>query len=276
VDNDHPRVTVIIPCYNEAGLLPDAVESARSQTIGPPHVVVVDDGSTDDTANVVATLGVTYVARRNGGPAAARNTGLSYVKTDYVVFLDADDMLHPRHNESCLEALNTNPEAAYAYTQWEEFGAANERSGFRPFDADALLAQNYIHMSSLFHARALRDVNFDERLRSGMEDWDLYLSLLRRGRPGVLVDEPLLLYRVRHGRTHTLRTRPLKYHLICIYVTLKHRRLYGVRRTLKRLYEISALIWECIFWASPLKKVARRRAKASPPASPDGSTSTMR
>ena len=89
-------VSVIIPCYKQAGYLPEAIDSVLAQTYTPVEVIVVNDGSPDDTEQVAQRYGdrISYVARPNGGISAARNSGIAAAHGDYVKFLDADDLLH--------------------------------------------------------------------------------------------------------------------------------------------------------------------------------------
>lgn len=105
-DSSHkPGVSVVIPAYNYAHYLPFAIESALIQTYKPIEVIVVDDGSTDNTQQVVANYGkkVKYVYQQNAGLSAARNTGILSATYDYLVFLDADDVLEPVMIESAMD-----------------------------------------------------------------------------------------------------------------------------------------------------------------------------
>ena len=101
MSGERPLVSVVIPCFNQARFLGAAIASALAQTHTPVEVVVVDDGSTDDTAAVTARFpGVRYVRQENAGLSAARNTGLGKSRGAYLAFLDADDVLLPRAAES--------------------------------------------------------------------------------------------------------------------------------------------------------------------------------
>jgi glycosyltransferase involved in cell wall biosynthesis len=109
---DRPTVSVVIPCFNQARYLPVAVASVRAQRYAPSvECLVVDDGSTDDTAAVAARLGVAVVRQGNAGVSAARNAGLAATRSDYVVFLDADDELLPSAIGDEVEALRGDPDA---------------------------------------------------------------------------------------------------------------------------------------------------------------------
>src|SRR4051812_16000050 len=109
-------VTVVIPCYNQARFLGEAIESVLRQTHRAREVVVVDDGSTDGTAAVAARYpDVQLIRQPNRGLAAARNRGLAESRGAYLVFLDADDRLLPRALEVGLRCLMDHPLVAFAY-----------------------------------------------------------------------------------------------------------------------------------------------------------------
>src|SRR5687768_14974485 len=104
-------ISVVIPCYNRARFLPEAVETVLDQTYPNSEIVVVDDGSTDNTAEVVKGYPrVRYLRQHQQGPSAARNTGLRACRGQYVVFLDADDRLLPNHCEISLRAFDARPD----------------------------------------------------------------------------------------------------------------------------------------------------------------------
>jgi glycosyltransferase involved in cell wall biosynthesis len=115
-DQRSQLVSVIIPCYNQAHYLGEAIASVLGQTYTHYEIIVVDDGSTDDTARVAARhAGVRCLRKKNGGLAAARNTGLRASEGDYVIFLDADDRLLPAALEAEVRCLNSDPNCAMAY-----------------------------------------------------------------------------------------------------------------------------------------------------------------
>src|SRR5580698_3310993 len=89
------KISVVIPAYNAAHFLPRCLNSVFAQTLQPAEVIVVDDGSTDDSADVARKLGARVVSRLNGGLSAARNTGVHNSSSEWVALLDADDMWSP-------------------------------------------------------------------------------------------------------------------------------------------------------------------------------------
>ena len=107
-----PLVSVIVPAYNAARFLPHAVESIRRQDYLPLEIVIVDDGSTDDTAEVARDLGsdIRYVYQPNAGPAAARNRGLEQARRELIAFLDADDEWPPDKLRIQVGRLLAEPE----------------------------------------------------------------------------------------------------------------------------------------------------------------------
>ena len=111
---DAPLVSIIIPCYNQARYLVDAIKSALAQTHSPVQVVVVDDGSVDNTAEVASHYpNVCFVRQRNQGVAKARNTGFRHSSGEYVIFLDADDRLAQTAVQSHLRCFAEHPDAGF-------------------------------------------------------------------------------------------------------------------------------------------------------------------
>jgi glycosyltransferase involved in cell wall biosynthesis len=109
-------VSIIIPCYNGGRFLPEAIESALAQTHPKPHIIVVDDGSTDNSALIASRYsGLRVVHQANQGLSGARNTGLRECSTDYVLFLDSDDRLLPDACKIGTLCLNAHPECAFVY-----------------------------------------------------------------------------------------------------------------------------------------------------------------
>lgn len=117
-----PRVSVLIPTYNCARFLSDAIESVLAQTFQDFEIIVVDDGSTDDTAQVVARYPqVRYIYKEHSGISASRNAAVSAACGEVVAFLDADDMFTPEKLEKQLAYLDENPDCQLIFTKAENF-----------------------------------------------------------------------------------------------------------------------------------------------------------
>jgi len=181
-------VSVIIPCYNQAQFLNEAIESVLAQTYPHFEIVVVDDGSSDNTAEVAARYpGVRYLRQENAGLAAARNSGLRHSSGSYLVFLDADDRLLPNAVETNLNCLNAHPESAFAAGLCDFI--AHDGSPFpdarQPLvEKDhylELLRDNYIWMSGvvLYRRAALEYVRGFDRAVCPVADYDLYMRITR-------------------------------------------------------------------------------------------------
>jgi glycosyltransferase involved in cell wall biosynthesis len=180
-------VSVIIPCFNQAQFLPDAIESVQAQTYAGHEIVVVDDGSPDNTAEVVSRYpAVRYLRQRNRGLAGARNTGIQCSRGSYLVFLDADDRLLPTHLERSLEGFQRRPDAAIVCGDYRLFGIDEawhvHRCDPTPDHYGTLLWTNFIGPphAAMFRREVVYEVGmFREELRA-CEDLDLYLRIARR------------------------------------------------------------------------------------------------
>jgi glycosyltransferase involved in cell wall biosynthesis len=201
-------VSVVIPAFNAAETVAETIESALAQTREPLEVLVVDDGSTDATAEIAERFGPPVVCLRtpNSGVSRARNSGIERAAGDYVAFLDADDLWRPEKLERQLDALATRERAEVSTTARIRVDAnlnEIERTGVSAFEdpCETLLLESMAlgPVSSIVARRELlREVGgFDARF-SQSADWDLMLRLsLRTGLAPV--DEPLVLYRTTPG-----------------------------------------------------------------------------
>ena len=180
-----PSVSVVIPTFERRRSVIEAVWSALAQTRGDLEVIVVDDGSTDGTAAAVGAIDgrVKVVRRPNGGPAAARNTGIRQARAPILAFLDSDDRWHPRHLEEMLGLLDSHPAAVLACTGGATHGDDSlKRPGGLTHAAPAVLLGGLLYTSAVGVKReAIEAVGgFDERLRV-TEDSDLWCRLSLEG-----------------------------------------------------------------------------------------------
>jgi glycosyltransferase involved in cell wall biosynthesis len=114
-----PLVSVIIPCYKQAHFLPQTIESVLSQTYSPIEILVVDDGSPDNVAEVVQRYPqVQYIHQQNAGVSAARNNGIKHSKGEFLQFIDSDDLLLPTKIEKSIATFNADPELGVVYTDF--------------------------------------------------------------------------------------------------------------------------------------------------------------
>src|SRR3989338_162891 len=182
-----PKISVIIPAYQHSKELPDCLESIFAQTLKPAEIIAVNDGSTDNTAEVLEQYKnrVKIIAQDNKGANSARNRGFDESSGDFVIFCDADIIMRPDCLEKIAKLLEKNPNASYSYSSF--------KFGFKifklwPFDSDKLKQMPYIHTSSL--VRREHFPRFDVKIKR-LQDWDLYLTMLEQGHTGFWIPEVL-------------------------------------------------------------------------------------
>jgi glycosyltransferase involved in cell wall biosynthesis len=185
-----PLVSVVIPCYKQARFLGEAIESVLGQTYGGHDVVVVDDGSPDETAAVAARYpAVRCLRQANAGLPAARNAGLRAARGEYVIFLDADDRLLPGALQFGLDAFERHPDTGFVCGHNTcinvDGGPYNhQRKPCIGIDYNTLLRGNTIEVpASVMYRRSVLEAvrGFDPSLNVA-EDYDLYLRIARTHR----------------------------------------------------------------------------------------------
>jgi glycosyltransferase involved in cell wall biosynthesis len=201
-------VSVVIPAFNSALTVAESVRSALDQSSPPAQVIVVDDGSTDDTLGRLKEFGdrVLYVTQTNAGVACARNTGIARATGDFVAFLDADDVWHPRKLEWQMQAFAAGGRAfgalgtgTFAWPASTMPDLAQIAPHVSEISWDQIAIRNPFTTSSMIVRRRVLDAAgpFDTDLR-GPEDHDLWLRVAEASAVGIL-DAPLTGYRDAHG-----------------------------------------------------------------------------
>jgi glycosyltransferase involved in cell wall biosynthesis len=204
-----PRVSVVIPAYNSAPSLRGAIQSVLDQTYRDSEILVIDDGSTDDTECVVRSFGdrVCYLKQENRGVSAARNHGIKVSRAPYVAFLDSDDLWLPGKLAEQIPLLDRDPEVGLVYSDWAVVSEENvlEPSYLSNLHAGSgyvfneLLQSGFILTSGTVVRRSCLDEvgDFDEAL-SITQDYDLWLRICYRWKIA-LVNKPLLIKKSRDG-----------------------------------------------------------------------------
>lgn len=199
-------ISVIIPVYNGALHLGEAIESALAQTVAPEAIIVVDDGSKDETPQVAARFGssVHYVQQAHRGAAQARNTGVRYVESEYLAFLDSDDIWEPQKLERQLTELRNCEQPAMIFGHFVQFAspelAPTEVTNLK-FDLSpmrGIIASALCMRVADFHVVG----SFDPKLRMG-EFIEWYARARDKGIATKILSEVVFhrrIHRSNHGR----------------------------------------------------------------------------
>lgn len=199
---DNPKISIIIPCYNMANYLTETIDSVERIYNREIHeVIVVDDGSTDNrTKEILSTIkNHRLIRKKNGGLSSARNAGIAEAKGEYLLFLDADNLLTEGYLTKGATVLDNHKEWDIVYGESEKFG---RESGFlftKPFDLQTLMSYNYIDACCLVRKNLFEELGgFDEEMKIGFEDWEMWLrAAYHRKRFCYLKDVVVQKYRVR-------------------------------------------------------------------------------
>lgn len=206
-----PEVSIIIPCFNGDRWLAQAIESTFEQTLPPAEIIVVDDGSTDSSAEVAKSFGsrVKYVRQANCGPCAARNHGLRVASNQLIQFMDADDLLHNKRLQILIEAWRTVPDAQFSVGGYRSFksGAIDDRGISHaellirePRILNDALAVDYLPVAGLFRKSFLDSLGPWNESLSRWVDLEFHARIAAHSH-GLFpfVDLPLYGYRQHDG-----------------------------------------------------------------------------
>lgn len=201
-----PKVSVVIPAYNSMTYLPETIGSVLNQTFTDFEVIVVNDGSSDNTEQWVAQISdprIKLISQENQGLSGARNTGIERANGEYIAFLDADDLWESTKLEKQVRCLDEHREVGLVYTWVNLINEAGKPTGrtFKNYAEgnvwETLIEHNIVESGSVAMVRRHCFETcgvFDRNLRSFVEDWDMWLRIASRYSFKV-IQEPLVYYR---------------------------------------------------------------------------------
>lgn len=216
---DNPLVSIIIPCFNQADFLEEALNSVAQQTYQNWECIIVNDGSTDDTKKIALCwakkdVRFVYLEKPNGGLSSARNLGLNVFKGGFVQFLDADDYLSKDKLELSLNTLNLSKKSVYdcAISNFKVFFQKTCKHKIQNLNPDFFNFESILyHWDELitipihcgfFKADFFKEFRFQGHIRA-KEDWIMWVSFFKKGYNVCFIDKPLAAYR-KHNESMTM------------------------------------------------------------------------
>ena len=226
-------ISIIIPCFNHGEFIQEAINSTDLHENDHCEVIVVNDGSTEKSTLLkleeLEKEGIQVIHQSNNGPASARNTGIKVAKGEFLLFLDADNLISPDYFKKALDVFNQNPSVSIVYSDATHFGNIKRTLVKTPeFSAERLLASNFIDTCAFVRKSVFEAIGgFDEKMPVyGNEDWELWIRCWSNDLTFYHIPEPLYYYRVSENSTLTIANqsknrKALKYKLcifnICIF-----------------------------------------------------------
>jgi glycosyltransferase involved in cell wall biosynthesis len=267
------HASVVIPTYNHSHFLREALDSALGQTLAPHEVIVVDDGSTDETPEILASYGerIRVVRQENRGLASARNAGAERVRGDSIAFLDSDDVWMPTKLERQLARLRDEPELGLVHCAVENIDASGRAVGRRLDGLEGWVAEEMLLFRRgvilgggsgfVVRRRAFEaEGGFDTRMGTSA-DWDLQYRIAARHRVG-FVPEVLLRYRFHASNMHA-NIRAMEHDMLLAYAKAFAAGGHGLKRIRRRSYgNLHTVLAGSFFDAAQYGKFAEHMLKS--------------
>jgi glycosyltransferase involved in cell wall biosynthesis len=200
---DSPLVSIIMPCYNGGKYLSETLESVYKQTYENWECIIMDDGSTDNSKQVISEYQkkdkrYKYFYQSNKGTSAARNNAIHESKGKYILPLDSDDKISPQYIEQAADVLEKSNDVKLVYAKAMLFGILKGPWNLRPYSQKEMLIENMIFCSALFRRTDFDNTpGFSEDMRDGFEDWDFWLTFLNESDKVHQIPEVHFYYRIR-------------------------------------------------------------------------------
>ncbi len=197
---ENPKISVVIPVFNQGEYLAQCIESVLAQTLKPHEIIVVDDGCQDDSRYVASSYPeVKIINQVNKGLPSARNTGIMNATGDYIFFLDADDMMTENCLEKIVEVIKNNPTVDIVAPSFKEFGISNAQVTLMPNPTlqDFKMGNRIGYFSAIRKSALLEVGGYSPRMVFGYEDFHLTVNLLSKGKKLITMPDILVLYRTK-------------------------------------------------------------------------------
>jgi glycosyltransferase involved in cell wall biosynthesis len=252
-------VSIIIPCYNGAKYIGETLQTVLAQTYSNWECIVVDNASTDRSAELVQKMAaadprIKYVGLEQKGVSHARNQGIRQSSGTYILPLDADDKIDPTYIEKAVKILEQSKDLKLVYADAVLFDAVNRGWELPDYSYRSLLIENSIYCSALFRKSDFEaTAGYNENMVEGFEDWDFWISFLKETDKVYKIPEKLFSYRIRPGsRNNSLdREKQLK---------LRRQIFENHRATYERYFNNADFIFDYLNLQNELKAIKRSKA----------------
>ncbi|MDD2494974.1 MAG: glycosyltransferase family A protein [Tissierellia bacterium] len=196
-------ISVIVPCYNQSRYIKQTISSLLSQTYHNWECLIIDDGSTDKTKEIVQILckkdnRLNYIYQENQGVSVARNNAIKKSIGDYILCLDGDDCISDNFLEEMVKVLDEKSYIKVVTSTVKLFGKRNKILYLPEYSLEALMGRNLFVMTSMFRREDFDKCGgFNDNMRKGLEDWDFWLSILENGGEVQKVEDVTFYYRIK-------------------------------------------------------------------------------
>lgn len=243
VPSQNSKVSVIVPSYNYGHYIAACLNSVIAQTYLNWECIVIDNGSTDSTAEIVKAYikkdsRISYYYTEQKGVSFARNLAVQHCEGDYILPLDADDKIAPTYLEKAVKILSSDATVKVVYCDAELFGSASGKWILPNYSLRDMLVENSIFCSALFRKSDFNTVQgFNEEMVEGFEDWDFWIRMLKNGGTAYKIPEALFYYHIKSGSRNSSLDEEKQ-------VLLRRRIVANHEETYKQTFQLADVIFD--------------------------------
>ena len=197
-----PKVSIIIPCYNQAEFLPETLDSVLAQTYQDWECIIINDGSLDNTEEIARNYcsrdkRFVYIFQENQGVIAARNNAISHSLGEFILPLDGDDIIAPEYVKEAVRIIDRDSNVKIVYSKVEFFGDKIGPLNLPEYSPSMLLRKNCFTNSSMYRREDFDRIGgYNPNMKDGLEDWDFWISILEKGGKTKQLDFVGFYYRI--------------------------------------------------------------------------------
>jgi glycosyltransferase involved in cell wall biosynthesis len=224
-------VSIVVPCYNQAQYLDEALASVLSQSYAHWECIIVNDGGQDHTEELAGNwckkdVRFKYFYKKNGGLSSARNYGIEKAQGEFILPLDSDDKISQDYMTNAIAAFSEDNSLKVVYCKAMKFGDVNGIWHLKPFSLYNLSLSNVIFCSALFRKKDWELVGgYDEKMIYGLEDWEFWIAVLKNGGNVKCLNDVGFFYRVK-SQSMIIQVDKAKRNYLYDYLSIKHADFY--------------------------------------------------